>query len=114
MPSPQCYEMVARVTEVDLKEGKETREQGASRLERRAYQCAKEYTVDKLPDNQLRLLNRLPKVMALFREAYHYFLNTSEEELALSYAAEWLLDNFHVIEQANRQIKEDLPVGYYR
>ncbi len=29
-------------------------------------------------------------------------------------AAEWLLDNFHLVEQQLRQISEDLPPGYYR
>lgn len=29
-------------------------------------------------------------------------------------AAEWLLDNFHLVEQQLRQIREDLPPGYYR
>jgi len=29
-------------------------------------------------------------------------------------AAEWLLDNFHLVEQQLRQIHDDLPPGYYR
>jgi len=29
-------------------------------------------------------------------------------------AAEWLLDNFHLVEQQLRQIDDDLPAGYYR
>ncbi len=29
-------------------------------------------------------------------------------------AAEWLLDNFHLVEQQLRQIRDDLPPGYYR
>ena len=29
-------------------------------------------------------------------------------------AAEWLLDNFHIIEQQLRQVEDDLPPGYYR
>jgi len=29
-------------------------------------------------------------------------------------AAEWLLDNFHLVEQQLRQIADDLPPGYYR
>ncbi|TVP69706.1 MAG: DUF3131 domain-containing protein [Rhodobacteraceae bacterium] len=32
----------------------------------------------------------------------------------ISPAAEWLLDNFHLVEQQLRQIKADLPIGYYR
>jgi len=29
-------------------------------------------------------------------------------------AAEWLLDNYHLIEQHIREIRDDLPPGYYR
>jgi hypothetical protein len=29
-------------------------------------------------------------------------------------AAEWLLDNFHLVEQQLQQIADDLPPGYYR
>ncbi len=29
-------------------------------------------------------------------------------------AAEWLLDNFHLVEEQLQQIREDLPPGYYR
>ncbi|CAN5406137.1 hypothetical protein BH10CHL1_BH10CHL1_00970 [soil metagenome] len=83
-------------------------------LEKWAQQCATDQKVDTRPDSQLRLLNLLNKLSNILREAYRYFVATSEEELALSYAAEWLLDNFHIIEQALRQVKEDLPVGYYR
>ncbi|MFN8489340.1 MAG: glucoamylase family protein [Caldilineaceae bacterium] len=102
------------MTEALVKETGKTEQKGASRLERRAQTCAADYTAQAEPDKHLRLLNRLPKVAELLQAAHRYFIETAEEELALSYAAEWLLDNFHIIEQANRQIKEDLPVGYYR
>jgi hypothetical protein len=29
-------------------------------------------------------------------------------------AAEWLLDNYHLVEAQIREIRDDLPVGYYR
>jgi cyclic beta-1,2-glucan synthetase len=32
----------------------------------------------------------------------------------ISYAAEWLLDNYYLVEQTFRLIREDLPAGYYR
>ncbi len=34
--------------------------------------------------------------------------------MPLSYAAEWLLDNFFVVQQAIRQVQEDMPLGYYQ
>jgi len=30
------------------------------------------------------------------------------------YAAEWLLDNFHIVDQSIRQVREDMPPSYYR
>ena len=29
-------------------------------------------------------------------------------------AAEWLLDNYHLVEEQIREIRDDLPPGYYR
>jgi cyclic beta-1,2-glucan synthetase len=38
----------------------------------------------------------------------------SEAQGLLSYEAEWLLDNFYVVQQTVRQIRESMPKGYYR
>ncbi len=34
-------------------------------------------------------------------------------ERVISPAAEWLVDNFHIVEEQVREIREDLPFGYY-
>ncbi|MFN2270731.1 MAG: GH36-type glycosyl hydrolase domain-containing protein [Anaerolineae bacterium] len=60
------------------------------------------------------LLDRLQEQEKVLRAAYQYFAQASEVQLAISYAAEWLLDNFYLVEQALRQIREHMPVGYYR
>ena len=36
------------------------------------------------------------------------------EEGPITPAAEWLVDNFHVVDEVVRQIREDLPPGFYR
>ena len=36
------------------------------------------------------------------------------EERTITPAAEWLVDNFHVVEEQIREIRDDLPRGYYR
>ena len=56
----------------------------------------------------------LESYTGLLAASYRHFRTTSESDLALSYAAEWILDNYFVIRQALRQIGEDLPSGYYR
>ena len=37
-----------------------------------------------------------------------------QREVAISPAAEWLLDNFHIVTDQIREIREDLPQGFYR
>jgi cyclic beta-1,2-glucan synthetase len=36
------------------------------------------------------------------------------EEGAITPAAEWFVDNFHVVEDVLREVREDLPPGFYR
>ncbi len=47
-------------------------------------------------------------------EAYRYINKTSREKVSLSYASEWMLDNYYIIRQALQQIEEDLPLDYYQ
>jgi cyclic beta-1,2-glucan synthetase len=62
----------------------------------------------------LRLLARLPVLASELRAAYQAVLHAATADMALSYAAEWLLDNFYVVEQALRLIQDDLPATFYR
>ena len=47
-------------------------------------------------------------------EAHLYFRKISQQQVSLTYASEWVLDNYYIIRQALQQIKEDLPSGYYQ
>ena len=60
------------------------------------------------------LLDRLLQHESVITDAHQQFSNAAQEVLPLPYAAEWLLDNFFVVQQTIRQIREDLPPGYYR
>ncbi len=46
--------------------------------------------------------------------AHAHFRDASNSELSLSFASEWVLDNYYIIHQALRQIDEDLPSKYYQ
>jgi len=46
--------------------------------------------------------------------AYRAIGEAIREEHAITPAAEWLVDNFHVVEEQIREIRDDLPRGYYR
>ena len=60
------------------------------------------------------LLDRLRQHEKLITDAYQQFSSAAQEDMPLAYAAEWLLDNFFVVQQTIRQVREDMPPGYYR
>ena len=47
-------------------------------------------------------------------ETYRAIVRAASERQQITPAAEWLLDNFHVVDEQIREIKNDLPPGYYR
>src|ERR1043166_681902 len=57
---------------------------------------------------------RLKQFMEFFQRCYEYFDESTKAEVTTSQTAEWLLDNFYVVEQAVRQVQEDLPADYYQ
>ena len=60
-----------------------------------------------LPGHDLRLYK------SWLAEAHRFFREGSQQNVALTYASEWVLDNYYIIRQAIQQIEEDLPPGYY-
>src|SRR5512135_201642 len=57
---------------------------------------------------------QLKQFRDFFQACYDYFDESTKAEVSASQTAEWLLDNFYVIEQALREVEEDLPADYYR
>ncbi|HEV7681940.1 MAG TPA: glucoamylase family protein [Pyrinomonadaceae bacterium] len=45
--------------------------------------------------------------------AYHTLVEAIRSGRSISPAAEWLVDNFHIVEEQLREIREDLPKAYY-
>jgi hypothetical protein len=59
----------------------------------------------------------LPRVLEngqALLDAYRAIARTIREERAITPAAEWLVDNFHIVDEQLREIRDDLPPGYYR
>jgi cyclic beta-1,2-glucan synthetase len=83
-------------------------------LEQRAYELASRHAVVREFRQAPELLERLKAQEAALQDVYWSFRRDIEEEAPHSYAAEWLLDNFYVVQQAIRQIEEDMPGSYYR
>ncbi len=46
--------------------------------------------------------------------AYHALASSIRDEHAITPAAEWLVDNFHIVDEQLRQVRDDLPDEYYR
>ncbi|HEX6034648.1 MAG TPA: hypothetical protein VFY83_09455, partial [Anaerolineales bacterium] len=57
---------------------------------------------------------RLKQFMSFFQECYEYFEETNKAQVSTSSTSEWLMDNFYVIEQAVRQVEQDLPADYFQ
>src|SRR5882672_1403612 len=59
------------------------------------------------------VLTRLSENARVLDEAYRVIADTTRDGRPITPAAEWLLDNFHVVEEQIREIKNDLPPRYY-
>ncbi|HEX6260040.1 MAG TPA: glucoamylase family protein, partial [Woeseiaceae bacterium] len=47
-------------------------------------------------------------------ESYRAIAQAIREERAITPAAEWLVDNYHIVDEQLREIRDDLPPGFYR
>ena len=83
-------------------------------LETRAMHMAALHKARYRTEERPRLLSRLKTHRLLLHDAYLLFVRIAEEEGLHSFAAEWLLDNYYIVQAALRQIVEDLPEKYYR
>jgi cyclic beta-1,2-glucan synthetase len=60
------------------------------------------------------LAKRLRDNGRVLLEAYRVIAEATREHDPITPAAEWLVDNFHVVEAQIREIKDDLPPAFYR
>ncbi len=87
---------------------------GAERLEQHAASLAVAQRVTGRRVSGRRLTNRLRDNGRVLLDAYRAIGDAIREERAITPAAEWLVDNFHVVEEQIREIRDDLPRNYYR
>jgi cyclic beta-1,2-glucan synthetase len=84
------------------------------RLEQHAQSLALSQPIDKGRLRGLPLDRRLRENTAVLAETYRFIAQAFRDNHPITPAAEWLLDNFHVVEEQVREIKHDLPPGFYR
>ncbi len=84
------------------------------RLEQHAESLASSQHVRAKPSSGRSLVTRLRDNERVLLEAYGSIAKAAGDGQAITPAAEWLLDNFHLVEQQVREVRIDLPPGYYR
>ena len=81
---------------------------------RHALSLADSQVVVKRAKPVTTLLRRVEQNRASLLRSYDLTVADIGAERPITPAAEWLVDNFHAVEQQIRQIRRDLPTGYFR
>ena len=87
---------------------------GIERLEQHAESLAAAQHVTADPNRGRRLDRRLKDNGRALLGAYRGVEKAVREERHITPADEWLLDNFFVAQEQIRQVRDDLPRGFYR
>src|ERR1700704_3910242 len=105
-PSPPVFSEMANPIRAELF--------SVERLEQHAESlaAAQAITLEPVPGRPL-----LPRVLENGRVLLDYYRATArsiKQEHTITPAAEWLVDNFYIVEEQLREIRDDLPPGFYQ
>jgi cyclic beta-1,2-glucan synthetase len=84
------------------------------RLEQHAESLAAAQLVTNEMSRGRPLIPRVLNNGRVLLSSYRAIARAIQVEHAITPAAEWLVDNFHIVDEQLREIKDDLPAGYYR
>ena len=84
------------------------------RLEQHAESLAAAQEVSETPDEGEPLLTRVAENGRVLLDYYRLTAQVVSLEQSITPAAEWLVDNFYIVEEQIREIRDDLPPGFYR
>ena len=84
------------------------------RLEQHAESLAAAQTVESELTRGRPLTPRVLENGRVLLESYRTLTQAIQQEHIIPPAAEWLVDNFHIVDEQLREIREDLPPGFYR
>lgn len=87
---------------------------GIERLKQHAQSLASAQNVSGHVPRVPTLQARLNDNASVLLEAYRASADEIESGRGVEPAAEWLLDNYHLVEEQIREIEDDLPIGFYR
>jgi cyclic beta-1,2-glucan synthetase len=84
------------------------------RLEQHAESLAAAQTITTDSDGGRPLIPRVAENGRVLLEYYRETAKAAQQELTITPAAEWLVDNFYIVEEQLREIRDDLPLGFYK
>ncbi|MFA6467610.1 MAG: glucoamylase family protein [Bacteroidota bacterium] len=84
------------------------------RLEQHAESLAAAQPVSVHRETGRSLVSRLKENSRILLSSYHTIATAVSEEQVITPAAEWLVDNYHIVDEQIREIHDDLPSGFYR
>ncbi len=87
---------------------------GIERLEQHAESLAGAERTTRKPTKGQRLLSRVRENERVLLDAYRDVVQAVAEKSEITLAEEWFLDNFHVVDEQLREIRDHLPESYYR
>ena len=83
-------------------------------LAQEALELAEFYSQVKIRGRAVKLQQRFKDNCRVLSQAYFAFSLAARNKEVLTAGAEWILDNYHVIDAQVREIRRDLPSGYYK
>ncbi|MEO6947908.1 MAG: glycosyl transferase, partial [Nitrobacter sp.] len=84
------------------------------RLVQHAASLAAAQHITHNPKRGRPLAKRLYDNSSVLTETYRAIVWATSAHQPITPAAEWLVDNFHIVDEQIREIKRDLPPGFYR
>ena len=87
---------------------------GVERLEQHAESLAKAQEVWPVRSAGISLHGRLRSNAATLNAAFHTLMQGIREGRAVTPAAEWLVDNYYIVNEHIHAVRRDLPLGFYK
>ncbi len=87
---------------------------GLERSKQHARSLAESQTVTETPQDIYSIIERLDDNALALLTAYREICAAVAHGITVTPAAEWLIDNYHIVEEQVQQTRADLPAGFYR
>lgn len=111
---PAAMDRMLRVREGRVLEPLRAEVFGTARFEEYGRLLGASHEAGKAPLGRSTFYPRLQSNVRALRAAHRYLFDAPRDEHTISQAAEWLFDNFHLVESQLKEIRTGLPLRYYR